>query len=158
MSEQSQTQEQIRGRPTKFNPERCASIIEMISKRVPYALAAEANGVCEDTFYEWLKIGKSHRDKGMVSDYTIFSEAIKNAEVSRIIDHSENISSRKKNWQADAWMLERRWNKYYGANAHLYELNERLARLERGESFEKQREEGDVKGPEEDKEDARENR
>ena len=117
------------GRPSKFTPERCASIIDDISHRVPYEMAAEANGICLDTLYEWLKIGKNHRTEGITSDYTIFSEALKRAEVSKVREHNEKIASNVDRWQADAWILERRWHKHYSPNAQLNEMNQKLDKL-----------------------------
>lgn len=127
------------GRPSKFTPERRAAIIDAIAHRIPYEYAAEANGICEDTLYEWLKIARQHRAEGIESDYTIFSEAIKKAEMQRIREHADIISARPERWQADAWMLERRWHKHYGPNAQLNELNKRLDKIENGE---KENEEG----------------
>jgi transposase-like protein len=121
------------GRPTKFTPERCAAIVDAISHRIPYEYAAEANGICEDTLYEWLRIARVHRAEGVESDYTRFSEAIKRAEMQRMREHSDIIAARPERWQADAWILERRWNKHYGPNAQINELNNRLAKLEQGE-------------------------
>lgn len=121
------------GRPSKFTPERRAAIIDAISHRIPYEYAAEANGICEDTLYEWLKIGRLHQKEGIDSDYSLFSEAIKRAEMQRMREHSDIIAARPERWQADAWLLERRWHKHYGPNAQLNELNQRLARLEGGE-------------------------
>jgi transposase len=122
------------GRPSKFTPERCSAIVDAISHRIPYEYAALANGICEETLYEWLRIAKKHRDEGIDSDYTKFSEDIKRAEMQRMREHSDIISARPERWQADAWLLERRWPKHYGPNAQLNELNQRLARLEGGDS------------------------
>src|SRR6185369_5200731 len=94
------------GRPSKFTPERRASIIDAISHRIPYEMAAEANGICLDTLYEWLKIGKQHRMDGIDSDYTIFSEALKKAEMTKVREHTDIIAARPERWQADAWLLE----------------------------------------------------
>ena len=121
--------EQI-GRPSKFTPERRAAIIDAISHRIPYELAAEGNGICEDTLYEWLKIGRQDMKEGIDSEYANFSEAIKRAEMTKVRQHSDIIAERPERWQADAWLLERRWHKHYGANAQLNELNKRLDRLE----------------------------
>jgi hypothetical protein len=122
------------GRPTKFTPERCAAIVDAIYHRIPYEFAAEANGICEDTLYEWLRIAKIHKMEGTDSDYTRFSEAIKRAEMTRIREHNEIIAARPERWQADAWILERRWHKHYGPNAQLNELNQRLGKLEKGDT------------------------
>ncbi len=118
------------GRPSKFTPERRASIINDIARRVPYEIAAEANGICDETLYEWLRIGKSHIKEGIDSDYSMFSEGIKAAERSRIVEHADNIADHVDKWQADAWMLERRWYKHFGSNAQLNELNRKLDKLD----------------------------
>jgi hypothetical protein len=118
------------GRPSKFTPERRSAIIDAISHRIPYEYAAEANGICEDTLYEWLKIGKAHRAEGIDSEYTKFSEDIKRAEMQRIREHSDIIAARPERWQADAWMLERRWYKHYSPSAPIIDLNQRLSKLE----------------------------
>ena len=125
------------GRPSKFTPERRASIIDAVSHRIPYEMAAEANGISLETLYEWLRIGKAHRDEAIESDYSIFSEALKRAEMTKVRQHMDIISDRPERWQADAWILERRWHKHYGANAALNELNEKMDQLLDGEKNEK---------------------
>lgn len=122
------------GRPTKFTPERRSAIIDAIAHRIPYEYAAEANGICEETLYEWLRLAKADRCAGIDSEYTKFSEDIKRAEMTRIREHADIIAARPERWQADAWMLERRWHKHYGPNAQINELNQRLAKLEHGET------------------------
>lgn len=129
------------GRPSKFTPERRSSIIDAIRNRIPYEFAAEANGICEETLYEWLRIGRAHRSEGIDSDYTEFSEDIKRAEMQKIREHNDIIAARPERWQADAWILERRWHKHYSSNAQLNELNNRMAKIERGESGEERIEE-----------------
>lgn len=129
------------GRPSKFTPERCAAIIDAVSRRAPYEFAAEGNGISEATLYIWLDIGRKHKDEGITSDYTVFLEGIKNAELSRIIEHNEKISSNVDRWQADAWILERRWHKHYGSNAQINELNAKLDKLMESEKNEKGNEE-----------------
>src|SRR3954470_7083138 len=96
------------GRPSKFTHDRRSAIIDAISHRIPYEYAAEANGICEDTLYEWLRIAKQHRKEGIDSEYTEFSEAIKRAEMTRMREHSDMIAAKPERWQADAWLLERR--------------------------------------------------
>lgn len=122
------------GRPSKFTPERCAAIVNAISKRVPYEFAAEGNGICESTLFEWIALGKAHRMQGITSDYSIFSESIKRAEMDRIIEHNENIASHVDKWQGDAWLLERRWYKHYGSSAPIMELNQRMSKIEQGDA------------------------
>ena len=117
------------GRPSKFTPERCERIVNDISRRVPYELAAEANGICEATLYDWLNTGKVHQLEGIDSEYTIFSESIKRAELNRVLEHTDMIAAKPERWQADAWLLERRWPKYFGNNVLLKELNERMNQM-----------------------------
>ena len=126
------------GRPSKFTPERRAAIIDAISHRIPYEMAAEANGICLETLYEWLRIGKQHRIDGIDSDYTIFSESLKKAEMTRVRQHMDIIADRPERWQADSWLLERRWHKHFGPNAQLNELNSKLDQLLDGDKNEKQ--------------------
>ena len=78
------------GRPSKFTPEIRASIISAIARRAPYEMAAEAHGITIATLYNWLSTAKEHSEKGMVTDYTIFLEGIKTAELDRVIEHKEN--------------------------------------------------------------------
>lgn len=122
------------GRPSKFTPERRNAILEDISNRIPYALAAEANGICEETLYDWLKHGLIDQAACIDSEYAQFSKAIKRAEVLKIVEHTNKIATNIDRWQADAWLLERRWYKYFGANAQLNELNARMDKIEQGEA------------------------
>ncbi len=131
------------GRPSKFTPERRSSIIDAISHRIPYEMAAEANGICLDTLYEWFKIGRQHCAEGIESDYTIFSEALKRAEMTKVREHTDIIAARPERWQADAWLLERRWYKHFGPNAQINEMNQKLDKLTDGVS---KNEEGNEEG------------
>lgn len=124
------------GRPSKFTPERRAAIVDAIAHRIPYEYAAEANGISERTLHDWLNTARVHMIQGIESDYTAFSQAIKRAEMQRMREHSDMIAAKPKNWQADAWLLERRWPKHYGSNAQVNELNQRLAKLEEPEGEE----------------------
>ena len=120
------------GRPSKFTPERCAAIIHDISRRIPNQLAAEANGICEATLYDWLNTAKAHQMSGIESDYTKFSELLKRTELTKVQQHLDILSERPERWQADAWILERRWAKFFGNNVLLKELNERMNAIEGG--------------------------
>ena len=121
------------GRPTKFTSERCADIISAISRRAPYQLAAEANGISERTLFYWLEEGVRDLEANIDSEYAAFLQAIKRAEMQKVMEHTDMIAAKPERWQADAWLLERRWPKHFGANAQVNELNERLSRIESGE-------------------------
>lgn len=118
------------GRPLKFTPERRKAILQDIADAIPYQLAAEANGIREETLYHWIRHGWDDEENGIESDYVEFSQAIKKIEVERIKRHSNKVSDNVDRWQADAWMLERRWYKHYGSNVHLNEMEERLKKIE----------------------------
>lgn len=134
-----------RGRPTKFTPERRAAIIDAIYHRIPYELAAKANGIHEATLYDWLRTADVDAANNITSEYTIFSEEIKRAEMRRMREHVDLIAERPERWQADAWILERRWGKYFGPNAYIQELSERLNALEAGDKSD-EKEKGGKKG------------
>lgn len=114
------------GRPSKFTAERRAEIISAISRRAPYQMAAEANGITERCLYYWLDLGGSDSDAGIDSDYAEFFQAIKRAEMQKVMEHTDMIAAKPERWQADAWLLERRWPKHFGNNVLLKELNERM--------------------------------
>jgi len=114
------------GRPPLFNPERCAKIIESISNRIPYQLAAEANGICEATLYAWLDDGRKDFAAGLETDKSRFSEAIKNTEQKKIMEHLDCIKEMPERWQAQAWILERRWWKHFSAKAEVIEFQRQL--------------------------------
>lgn len=135
------------GRPSKFTEKRRNDIIDAISHRIPYELAAEANGICLETLYEWLRIGKRHAKEGIDSDYVIFSESLKRAEMQKVREHCDMVAAKPERWQADAWILERRWHKYYSPNAALGELNAKLDKLLDGETHESRRKEEDGQEP-----------
>lgn len=118
------------GRPSKFTPERRAAILDSISMRIPYSLAAQANGIGERTLFDWLKQGEKDNNEGIDSEFARFSQSIKNIEQQRIADHLKKIDANVERWQGDAWILERRWYKYFGANVHLHELENRMKQVE----------------------------
>lgn len=118
------------GRPSKFTKERCAAIIDAVSHRVPYELAAEANGIAERTLFYWLELGNQHQIEGLDTEYSDFLQSIKRAEMTRVREHTDMIAAKPERWQADAWLLERRWPKHFGQNVLLKELNERMNQME----------------------------
>lgn len=118
------------GRPSKFTPERCASILDSISKYVPVTLAAEATGICKDTFYEWLKVARADRQAGKDTEYTDFSDALKKIETDKIKHLCANVEAGVDRWQSCAWLLERRWREYFGQDAGIIaELQATFAEL-----------------------------
>jgi hypothetical protein len=118
------------GAPNKYTPTRLKSILQDISDRIPYEFAAEANGIRESTLYAWINQGKDEQDQGLDTPLAKFSEDIKRIEAEKIKHHLEKLNNNVERWQSDAWILERRWHKIFGANVLQKEHEERLAKLE----------------------------
>lgn len=118
------------GRPDKFTPARRAAIIDSIANKIPYVLAAEANGICESTLYSWLDTGRKDQQAGIPSDYADFFEAIKSTEQEKIKKLLDVIEKNHKRWQATAWILERRWWKLFSSSAAVIEFNRKLDQME----------------------------
>jgi transposase-like protein len=119
------------GRPFEtFTPERREAILLSISKRIPYEIAAESNGISERRLYQWIKQGRKDLDNGKCSEHAQFAQAIKKIEEEKMLEHLTVIQAMPERWQAHAWMLERRWWKYFSPNAALVEFNKRLDEME----------------------------
>ncbi len=125
------------GRPSKFTPERCEAIVDSVANYVPYEIAAEANGIGHETLWGWIRDGRKDIDAGLDTEKARFSERLKKVEENKIKLHANKIACGVDKWQSDAWLLERKWWKHFGANAPLIEMNARLDKME-AEAKEKQ--------------------
>lgn len=115
---------------SKLTDWRVKGIIDAIAKNIPYKLAAEANGIGERTFYDWLTYAKEDREAGIESDFTHFSRLVKETEMKKIDEHLEYMEAGGKNWQARAWILERRWRQLFGVDAGgIEELTEKVNKV-----------------------------
>ena len=132
------------GRPSKLTPERQKAICGFIAAGVPNVNAAQLSGICEATFYHWLKLAEPGED-GEDPDprYLEFSECVKDAESGFIASGVELIrraatdptvtkkehvredadgkitkeivkETRPPTWQPMAWLLERRRPELFG--------------------------------------------
>lgn len=119
------------GRPTLCIPEITDPIIESISKRVPYKIASQANGVHDSTFYKWMDRGEADLKAGIDSNEARFFEAVKKTEQKKIIDHMEFINEAPERWQAHAWILARRWHEHYSDNTAVVQLHEKIDAMRR---------------------------
>jgi hypothetical protein len=119
------------GRPSDCIPEKTKPILDSISKRVPYKLAAQANGIHESTFYNWMNRGEADLKNGIKSNEASFFESVKNVEQQRVIEHNDCINSMPERWQAQAWILGKRWHEFYSDNAAIVQLNEKLDAMRR---------------------------
>lgn len=115
----------------KCTPVRCQAILDSISRRIPYKIAAHSAGIGATTLYDWLRKGKADLAENVESEYASFAQSVSSVEQERIAEHLDNIRMRLKNWQADAWILERRWPDFFSQSAHLTDLAKKIDFLEK---------------------------
>lgn len=83
-----------------------------ITLGMPLKFAAEAVGITEQTFYNWLKRGEAE-SKGQFHD---FAEYMKACQAKAVQLHLKLITkaATEGSWQASAWILERRHPEEFG--------------------------------------------
>ncbi len=89
------------------------SIVDAVSHQIPLDIAAEANGMSSIKFLEFIRMGQEDLAKNVESVFTDLVVALRKAEMRSIREHLEKISARADNWEAHAFLLERRWPQYY---------------------------------------------
>lgn len=99
-------------RPTKLTDATQARFLEALELGLPYELCSEYAGISATTFYDWMNRGKAEPG----SRHAEFSDAVKAAQgasaasaMARIREASDNGQ-----WQAAAWILERRFPQHFG--------------------------------------------
>lgn len=94
----------VGGRETVRTPETRDKLCQAIELGATYKLACQYAGISEATFYAWK------------ADDLEFLEAINKAEGKGAVSHLARIkqASTDGNWQASAWILERRYPDEYG--------------------------------------------
>ena len=91
------------GRHTKKTPEIRTKILNAISEGNTHKVSCALAGVSTTHFYDWIQADAE------------FSDDVKAAEAISEAFHVEQIrNATNSNWQASAWMLERRNNKEWG--------------------------------------------
>jgi len=103
------------GRPTSFTAAKAGRIIKAIRRGLPYKLAAAAGSVSYNTFIRWRNDGSNPDAPRHLRE---FCHQIRIAEADaaqRFLSLIE--SAAKKNWQAAAWMLEKRHPDLFGKDA-----------------------------------------
>lgn len=100
------------GRPTKLTPKIQDEIVELLKAMNYVETACAVVGISKNTYYDWIK--KANESKRR-NKYTIFRDEIEKAQawgearlVATINRHSE------RNWQAGAWLLEKRHSDRWG--------------------------------------------
>lgn len=131
MKTESHVSEDLLITEPKFTKTVRNNILKAIGKRMHYEVAAEASGITHGMLMDWMDRGQNDIENNIISDYARFFVDVRDKEMQLMCSHLENISNKVKKWKADAWILERRWPKYYGNNALLQDLTDRINLLER---------------------------
>jgi hypothetical protein len=90
---------------TKFTASVVRKIIEGLKLGMPRKYAAARGGISERCFFSWL------------DERPNFKQKVLAAEAHAVAHHLENLEIRAKkrgSWEADAWLLERRFASDYG--------------------------------------------
>ena len=121
-------------RPTKLTPEVIALSKKLVPKLVFLGTLADCLGLGRRTIHRWMARGGTLLDKDplteaealLVEFWHTIKKGLAEAEISLI----QRIM-RAKAWQAQAWLLERRWPEHWGKQAReIRELYKRLKLLE----------------------------
>jgi len=82
-------------------------------------LAAQFAGISYDTLNAWMQKGKRKSSKDADhADYVAFSEAVEQANSQMAVACLTRVR-RDESWQAQAWLLERRFPQHYGKQVTL---------------------------------------
>ena len=95
-------QKRSAGRPTKKTKAVTDRLFAAIERGMPYAMACELSGISEAVFYQWRQDSAFDAEVMRRTTESVFEllDTIKEA--------------RHQNWQAAAFLLERRWPRHYG--------------------------------------------
>jgi hypothetical protein len=103
------------GRPSQLKDPVRSKILASIRLGLPYYQAARAGGIAPSTFWAWMAAGRKDAVAKKVSPFSEFLDAVKKAEAEHVREAVGVIRKiGKKQWQAMAWILERRHPKDFG--------------------------------------------
>jgi hypothetical protein len=114
-------------KPKLLNTNTRNIILDYISKGNYIKTACMAAGISEHTFYNWEERAEQYNpDNGTGEDYLYFQffQEVKRAEAQNIARNLQNIQSyadsgKQANWQASAWILERKYPAEFGKRMEL---------------------------------------
>jgi hypothetical protein len=91
------------------NPNFLPLAAQLTEQGVPATDVAAKLGIGDRTYYEWLQYGRKDWEAGIDSKYSKFFLTIKDAKANFVQNNLVVIRTQSlSNWQAAAWLLERR--------------------------------------------------
>jgi hypothetical protein len=102
------------GRPTKLTKELTSKIAKHVEEWLPFEKACLLCGINERYLYRWREYGERDEKAGKQSIFTSFCQEIKKAQAKAESEALKDIRGKVNNWQASAWLLERRHHERYG--------------------------------------------
>ncbi len=108
------------GRPTDLTEELSKLIIADVREYVSINHAAEAHEVPRTTVQTWIARGLEDKAKGLDNIFVRFSTGIKRARAQFTQEAITELKIGNKNWQSNAWLLERCCAEDFGKDSELY--------------------------------------
>lgn len=107
-------------RPTLLNEKMIQDICVNVENGCTFEDARILAGIGQRTFYEWKQWGREDLKEGKDSIYAQFAQELERSLVRFKIFHLQQVwqaSTKRKQWQASAWLLERKFFKEFGRKA-----------------------------------------
>lgn len=102
-------------RPTKLDNDKILQAVKLIRGGCFNSTVAHFLGISDRTFYNWVKQGRQDQEDGKNTAARRFFEEVKRAEASAEASAIMGIlRAGKKQWQALAWYLERKYPDRWG--------------------------------------------
>jgi hypothetical protein len=106
------------GRPPILDEEFIEEFVEAMHKVLVITHAAGMCMIHRDTVYKWIAQAKDDLANGIKDTLHVkFFYRLKKAQSDKIFEFVGNIAKRLKNWQANAWLLERCFREDFGVEA-----------------------------------------
>lgn len=103
------------GRPTDCTKERTAIIVAALKQGCYVTEACAAAGITKAPFYIWMKRGEAGEQP-----FADFASAVKDAKAEAVTTLLSMIRNHAaENWQAAAWILERRYYRRWGRKSQV---------------------------------------
>lgn len=119
---------------SKFKPQILKRILADIKKGSPNKIAAEANGVAESTFYDWIRQGIFDLQHDVESEHAALAVSVRAIEQDEIQELRIKAKASDKGHRGAEWTLERAYWRHYSAKIADLEFDERLKKLEESQN------------------------